>query len=183
MKCGPQVSSRAVAGNTGFLSGCDRNFGELPELPKGSLTSFRVARGNSRSLLNRSRGIWRHLALRGGCRGFSRVAAGRRGTSRIATRTSGEPLMLPKGSQASFRVARGNLGLISNCFRGIQTQVMWETWDSSRIVTGILGFLSSCNGDVSEPLVLPQGSQASFGVSRGTSGFLSSCCREMRPHL
>ena len=48
---------------------------------------------------------------------------------------------------------------------------------------GSLGLLSSCNGDLRELLVLPQESQASFHVPRGTSVFLSSDCRVKGPNL
>ena len=37
-----------------------------------------------------------------------------------------------------------------------------------------MGFLSSCDGDLREPLGLPQETQASFLVLRGNSGFLLS---------
>ena len=183
MRCGPQDSSRVAAGNSGFLSSCDRNLREPPELPKGSQASFRVSRGNSATTLESLQGNLASSRIEGGMSCFFSSCGRKPGYLLNCDGDLREPLVLPKGSQAPFRVVRGNLGLISNCFRGIQTQVRWETWNSSRIATGILGFLSSCNGDVSEPLVLPQGSQASFGVSRGTSGFLSSCCQGMRPHL
>ena len=53
----------------------------------------------------------------------------------------------------------------------------------SRVAAESLGFLLSCDRDLREPLMLPQGSQASFQVSRGTSGFLLSRCRGIGPHL
>ena len=46
-----------------------------------------------------------------------------------------------------------------------------------------LGFLSSYDGDLRDPLVLPQESQVSMRVARGLSGFLSSRCRGLDPHL
>ena len=46
-----------------------------------------------------------------------------------------------------------------------------------------MGFLLSCDGDLREPLVVPQGSQASFPVVMGTSGLLSRCCRGIGPHV
>ena len=46
-----------------------------------------------------------------------------------------------------------------------------------------LGFLSSFDGDLRDPLVLPQESQVSMRVARGLSGFLSSQCRGLGPHL
>ena len=48
---------------------------------------------------------------------------------------------------------------------------------------GSLGFLSGYNGDLREPLMLPQGSQPSFQVANVTLGYLSSSCRGIRLHL
>ena len=48
---------------------------------------------------------------------------------------------------------------------------------------GSLGFLSNCDGALREPLMLSQGSQASFQVVRGSLGFLSSHCRVISPHF
>ena len=42
---------------------------------------------------------------------------------------------------------------------------------------------SSCHGDLREPLVLSLGSQESFRIVRGLSGFLSSWCGRLGPHL
>ena len=41
----------------------------------------------------------------------------------------------------------------------------------------------SCHGDLREPLMLSLGSQESVRVVRGLSGFLSSWCRGLVPHL
>ena len=46
-----------------------------------------------------------------------------------------------------------------------------------------LRFFSSYTMELREPLVLPQGSQVSMQVARGLSGFLSSQCRGLGPHL
>ena len=48
---------------------------------------------------------------------------------------------------------------------------------------GSLGFLLSCDGDLREPLILPQGSQVSFRDARGSVGLFSSRCRGIGPHL
>ena len=48
---------------------------------------------------------------------------------------------------------------------------------------GNLGFLSSYNGDLRDPLVLPQESEVSIPVASGLLGFLSSLCRGIVPHL
>ena len=42
-------------------------------------------------------------------------------------------------------------------------------------------FLSSYDGELREPLVLPQESQVSMQVARGLSGFLSSRCQVLSP--
>ena len=44
-----------------------------------------------------------------------------------------------------------------------------------------MGFLSSCDMNLRVLLILPQGSQVSFRVVTGTSGFLSSHFRGNRP--
>ena len=63
----------------------------------------------------------------------------------------------------------------------------------SQVVAESFGFLSSCDRDVREPLMLPQGSEASFQVEVGNSesspvvtgilGFLLSLNRGIRLHL
>ena len=52
-----------------------------------------------------------------------------------------------------------------------------------RVVTGNSGFLSSYDGDLRDPLVLPQESPVSMRVVRGLSGFLSSRCWGLCPYL
>ena len=61
--------------------------------------------------------------------------------------------------------------------------LMGESPGFSRVQAGSLGFLSSCDGDLTDPLVLPQESQVSVRVARGLSGFLSSQCRSIGPYL
>lgn len=46
-----------------------------------------------------------------------------------------------------------------------------------------LGFFSSWDGDLSEPLLLPQVSQAFFRILNGTSEILSSHCRAIGPQF
>ena len=43
--------------------------------------------------------------------------------------------------------------------------------------------LPSCDGDLIEPVVLPQGSQVSFQIARWYVGELSSHCRGIPPLL
>ena len=52
-----------------------------------------------------------------------------------------------------------------------------------RVEAGSFGFLRSCDGDIKEAIMLPQRSQASLHVARGTSGFLSGHFRGIGPHL
>ena len=74
--------------------------------------------------------------------------------------------------------------LLSYC-RGIRAHLSLrgQSHSVSLVEAGSFGFLSSCDRDFSEPLVLLQGSQASFQDARGTSGFLLSRCRGIGPHL
>ena len=53
----------------------------------------------------------------------------------------------------------------------------------SQVVAGSVEFLSSGDGDLMEPLLLPQGGQVSFQVPKGTAGLLSSHCRGIGPHV
>ena len=117
-------------------------------------------------------------------RGLSRVAAGGLG---FLSRYHGElrqPLVLPQGSQVSFQVARVSTGVLWSHGRGIRPQFAWK-WESK----GVSEFWqevwvpSSFHGDLREPLMLSLGSQESFQVVRGLSGFFSSWCRQLGPHL
>ena len=77
--------------------------------------------------------------------------------------------------------------------RGISLETLqWERASSCvegrirgfpRGLAGIWGFRSSCDVDLTDPLVLPQESQVSVRVARDLSGFLSSQCRGIGPHL
>ena len=97
----------------------------------------------------------------------------------------GEPLELHKGSQASFQVVRGIAGLLLSHCRGIGPRLMLkgECCGFTQVAKWNLGILLNWDRDLREPLMLPQGSQASFRVVRCTSEFLSSHCREIGPHL
>ena len=52
-----------------------------------------------------------------------------------------------------------------------------------RVEVESFGFLRSCDGDIRELIMLPQRSQASLHIARGTSGFLSVHFRGIRLHL
>ena len=76
---------------------------------------------------------------------------------------------------------------------GISLQTLQPKRASSRVEGKIAWFLSSCgrklrvllnyDGDFRDPLVLLQESPVSMRVARGFSGFLSSWCRVLGPHL
>ena len=108
------------------------------------------------------------------CSGFSRVAAESLGFLLSCDRDLREPLMLPQGSQASYRVARGISEFISSHCRGIGPHLVLrqETPFSSLVVTGILGFLSGCNSGVRPRLILRHGTPLSSWVVKGFSGIL-----------
>ena len=97
----------------------------------------------------------------------------------------GELLELPKGCQVPVRGSRGNVGFFSRlCSRKGPHLTLWgKSPGFSRVVAGKLGFLSSCDGDLRDPLVLPQESQVSIRVERVLSGFLCSRCKGKGPHL
>ena len=71
-----------------------------------------------------------------------------------------------------------------HCFgKGPHLALRGESRDFSQVRAVGLGFLSSCDGDFRDPLVLPQKIQVSFRVARGRLGFPSSWCRGLEPHL
>ena len=97
----------------------------------------------------------------------------------------GEFPKLHQGCQVPFHVSGGNVVFLSrHCFgKGPHLALRGESRGFSRVRAVGLGFLSSCDGDFRDPLVLPQKIQVSFRVARGRLGFLSSWCRGLEPHL
>ena len=97
----------------------------------------------------------------------------------------GEIPKLHQGCQVPFHVSGGNVVFLSrHCFgKGPHLALRGESRGFSRVRAVGLGFLSSCDGDFRDPLVLPQKIQVSFRVARGRLGFLSSWCRGLEPHL
>ena len=84
-------------------------------------------------------------------------------------------LELHKGCQIHFCVSRGNLVFLSRHYSGKGPHLALRVKSGfSRVAAGSLGFLSSCERDLMDLLVLPPRSQVSFHVARGTSGILSS---------
>ena len=164
MNWGTRGSSRVVSGDPVFHSSGDGYLGEPLELYEGSQASFRVSIRNLEFLWMHCRGKGPHLALRGESRDFSQVAAGSLGLLSSCNGDFRERLLLPQGSQVSFRVARGSVVFLSNHCRGIGPYFILrqKSHGVSRVEAGCFEFLSRCDGDLREPLMLPQGSQASF---------------------
>ena len=88
----------------------------------------------------------------------------------------GELLELHQGCQGHFQDARVKVGFLlrrhSRKEPYLTLKVKYPGF--SRVAAGILGVLSSYDGDLREALVLPQESQVSMRAARGLSGFLSS---------
>ena len=97
----------------------------------------------------------------------------------------GEHLEFHQGCQVPFHISRRNVVFLSrHCSgKGPHLALRGESRGFSRIASGRLGFLSSCDGDLRDLFVLPQESQVSVRVARGLSGFLSSRCRSIGPYL
>ena len=66
---------------------------------------------------------------------------------------------------------------------GTHLTFMGESHCVSIVAAGSFEFLSNWDGDFREPLMLPQGHQASFHVARGTLEFLWNCCKGIGLHL
>ena len=67
--------------------------------------------------------------------------------------------------------------------KGPHLTLRGESRDFSRVVAGSLVFLSSCDGELSESLMLPQKSQISFQVVSRSMLLFSSHYRKFVPHL
>lgn len=100
-----------------------------------------------------------HLILMKESRDFSRVAVGSLGYSRVA-----------KGSSANLSCCEGEHGIALESLQGIGPHLTGrvETRGVSRVAAGSFGFILSSNENLREPLMFPQGRQASFQVARAT---------------
>ena len=97
----------------------------------------------------------------------------------------GELLELHQGCQGPFRGSRGKVGFLSrgHSRKDPHLALRGESSDFSRVAAANLGFLLNYDGDLRDSLVLPQESPVSMLVVRGFSGFLSSRCWLLGPHL
>ena len=96
-----------------------------------------------------------------------------------------ELLELHQGCQGHFQDARVKVGFLLRRHnrKGPHLTLSVESPGFSRVASGILGFLSSYDGDLREVLVLPQESQVSMRVARGLSRYLSRWCSGLYLHL
>ena len=96
-----------------------------------------------------------------------------------------EILKLPQGCQGPFRGSRVKVRFLFRSRSGKRPHLALrgESLGFSRVVAANLGFLSSYDEDLRDPLVWPQESPVSMRVARGLSGFLSSQCLVLGPHL
>ena len=132
-------------------------------------------------LSQRSREIDPHLEMRS-------VKWGSSGVVPVQSRGNGyvgELLELPQGCQGPFWGSRGKVGFLSRLHSGKEPHlsITVESPRFSRVAAGNLDFFSDYDGDLREPLMLPQETQVSMWVARGLSGFLSSRCRVLSPYL
>ena len=94
-------------------------------------------------------------------------------------------LELHPGCQGPFRDSRGKVGFLSRRLsgKGSYLSLRGESPGFPRVEAGNLGLFLNYDGDLRDSLVLPQESPVSMLVARGFSGFLSSRCRVLGPHL
>ena len=95
-----------------------------------------------------------------------------------------EPLVLPQGIPVPIPVA-GERGIALQSWQGNQASIRTEGEISRSFLSCGRKFWvpSNCDGDIRELLMVPMGSQESFRVVRGLSGFLWGWCNGRGPHL
>ena len=96
-----------------------------------------------------------------------------------------ELLELHQECQGHFRGSRGKVGFLSrrHSRKVPHHALMGESPDFSLVAAGNLGFLSSYDGNLRDPLVWPQENPVSMLVVRGFSAIVSRWCRVLGPHL
>ena len=70
----------------------------------------------------------------------------------------GELLDLPEECKAPFRSSRGKVGFLSRCCSRKRPHLVLrgDSHGLSRVAAGNLEYLLSCDGDLRDPLMLPQ---------------------------
>ena len=173
--------STGVSGVTGvdWDIGVFWNSGMTPGIPldfRVETTSTWGAKGTPGFLYQRSRERDPHLEMRREKWGSSWVVAGPAVFHLSGDRYVGELLELHQGFHGPFRGTRGKVRFLSRrCSgKGPNVALRWESPGFLQVAAGNLGFLSSYDGDLRDPLLFPQDSPVSMWVARGLSGFLSS---------
>ena len=138
----------------------------LLELHEWSQASSQVLSGNSGLHSRRCKRKGPHLALIWESCGLSQVAAGGLGFLSRYHGELGQPLVLPQGSQVSFRVARVSTGVLWSHGRGIRPQFTWKR-DSQAVSRAAAGSVGS--------LEFPRRPERASHVVSGKSGILLSC--------
>ena len=82
-----------------------------------------------------------------------------------------------------FREGTQDCSLGPEAKEGPHLAMPGESHGLSPLAVGSLGFLSSYDGELMEPLLLPQGSPVSIRVGRGNVGLLLSHGRGIRPQF
>ena len=97
----------------------------------------------------------------------------------------GELLELPQVCQGPFRGSRRKVGYLlrRRSGKGPHLTLRGKSPGFSRVAAAILGFPSSYDKDLKDPLVWPQESPVSMRVARGVSEVLSIRCWVLGPHL
>ena len=152
-------------GNSGLLSSCVGYFGKALELPKGSLASFHVPRGNSGLLSSSCRGKGPHLTLQWEYRGFSQVQREAGVSSSVVPRTSGSLSYCPREVKTPFEL-RGECGIALKSLQGNRA--------SSSIEVGISLCFSCCIMKLWVSLEFQGGPQGTSHFASGKSDLLSS---------
>ena len=154
----PRVSSRVSIGETGLLSRCPGKVGIPLELRQGNrpLTPDEVGNTGPFSSSGRKLGL-----LSSDDVSLLEHLELHKGSIGMELRIALEAL---QGKRASSRIEGG---------------ISWFFSRSSEI----LGILLKLRWYLREPCVLPLGSQTSFQVSRGLSGFPRRSCIGIRPHF
>ena len=175
-----------MAGDSGFLSSGDENHGEALELHKwcqALLSNFerefgialKVLQGKMASSRVEGEISWFFSSCLGTLEVPLNLRLGRQKTSRVALGKSS--LLL--SCEGKHRIALESL----HCNGAISRIEGGKSHGVSRVVGGIFGFLSPCDSEPQGLLILHQGSQASFQVARGTSGFLSKHSKGIGTHF
>ena len=97
----------------------------------------------------------------------------------------GKVLDLHQGCQGPFQSSKEKVGFLLRCHsgNGPYLALRGESPGFPRVVARNFLFLSSYDGDLRDLLMLPHERPVSMRVARGLSGFLSSQCWVLGPHL